>query len=315
MAVNAAVLHEHGEPARYGPFEAPEAADGAVVVDVAAAALHHLDLLKASGSFYMGPPPLPSVVGTDGVGRLDDGRRVYFDETVAPFGSMAEQALAKEDALFEIAEELDDVTAAALGNSGLGAWLALDWRSDLRAGDTVLVLGAGGAVGTVAVQAAKLLGAGRVVAAGRAGERLERQLERGADAIVALDREDDLADAFRSAAHGDLDVVIDTLWGPPAEAAIRAAARRCRHVQIGQLAGLDISLPAPAVRSVSLDLRGFSIAHPPPDVRRAGFLELTRHVAAGDIRIDVEQLPLEQIETAWERQGQAGGGPKLVLVP
>jgi len=313
--VHAAVLHAFGEPPRYGPFEDPEPAPGAVVVEVKAAGLHHLDLLKTSGRFYMAPPPLPSAVGTDGVGLLPDGRRVYFDEVVAPFGSMAERALAKDEALFEFAEGLDDVTAAALGNTGLGAWLALDWRSGLEQGDTVLVLGAGGALGTVAVQAAKLLGAGRVVAAGRAGERLERQLERGADAVVALDEEDDLAEAFRAAAGGGLDVVIDTLWGEPAKAAIQAASRRCRHVQVGQLAGLDLTLPAPAVRSVSLDLRGFSVAHPPPEVRRAGYLELTRRVAGGDIEIDLEALPLEQVATAWERQRKAEGGAKLVLVP
>jgi NADPH:quinone reductase-like Zn-dependent oxidoreductase len=312
--VNAAVLHEHGKAPRYGPFEDPEPQDGAVVVDVAAAGLHHLDLLKASGNFYMGPPPLPSAVGTDGVGRLEDGRRVYFDETVAPFGSMAERALARETALFDVDDAIDDVTAAALGNTGLGAWLAVSWRSGLQAGDTVLVLGCG-AFGSLALQVAKLHGAGRVVAADRGGKRLERMLERGADAVVALDAEDDLAAAFRKAADGDLDVTIDTLWGAPATAAIQAAGRHARHVQVGQLAGLEITLPAPAVRSVSLDLRGFSIAHPPPDVRQEGFLDLTRHVAAGDIAVDVEAIPLEQVESAWERQRQARGDAKLVLVP
>jgi NADPH:quinone reductase-like Zn-dependent oxidoreductase len=312
--VNAAVLHEHGKAPRYGPFEDPEPQDGAVVVDVAAAGLHHLDPLKASGNFYMGPPPLPSAVGTDGVGRLEDGRRVYFDETVAPFGSMAERALARETALFDVDDAIDDVTAAALGNTGLGAWLAVSWRSGLQAGDTVLVLGCG-AFGSLALQVAKLHGAGRVVAADRGGKRLERMLERGADAVVALDAEDDLAAAFRKAADGDLDVTIDTLWGAPATAAIQAAGRHARHVQVGQLAGLEITLPAPAVRSVSLDLRGFSIAHPPPDVRQEGFLDLTRHVAAGDIAVDVEAVPLEQVESAWERQRQARGDAKLVLVP
>ena len=184
--MNAAVLHEHGKAPRYGSFEDPEPQPGTVMVDVAAAGLHHLDLLKASGSFYMGPPPLPSAVGTDGVGRLQDGRRVYFDETVAPFGSMAERALARETALFEFDDGLDDVTAAALGNTGMGAWLAVSWRSGLQEGDTVLVLGCG-AFGSLAVQIAKLHGAGRVVAADRGGERLERQLDHGADATVALD--------------------------------------------------------------------------------------------------------------------------------
>ena len=184
--MNAAVLHEHGAAPRYGPFEDPQPQPGAVVVEVAAAGLHHLDLLKASGNFYMGPPPLPSAVGTDGVGRVPGGRRVYFDDTVAPYGSMAERALANEDALFDIDDGLDDVTAAALGNTGLGAWLAVTWRSGMEQGDTVLVLGCG-AFGSLAVQIAKLRGAGRVVAADRGGERLERLRERGADAVVALD--------------------------------------------------------------------------------------------------------------------------------
>src|SRR5918995_1944548 len=125
--MRAAVLHEHGATPRCGDFpDPPAAADaGAVVVDVAAAGLHHLDLHKASGSFYTGPPPLPCAVGTDGVGRLPDGRRVYFDGTVAPFGSMAERALVPEAVLFDVTEGIDDATAAALGNTGLGAWLAL----------------------------------------------------------------------------------------------------------------------------------------------------------------------------------------------
>ena len=311
--MNAAVLHEYEKAPVYGPFEDPEPRPGAVVVDVAAAGLHHLDLLKASGSFYM-EQALPSAVGTDGVGRLEDGRRVYFDETVQPFGSMAERALARDTALFDVDEGIDDVTAAALGNTGLGAWLAVNWRSGMEAGDTVLVLGAG-AFGSLAVQIAKLRGAGRVVAADRSPERLERLKERGADAVVAIGDAEDLAQAFKDAAEGELDVTIDTLWGDPAVAAIQAAGRHARHVQVGHVAGSAITLPAPALRSVALDLRGFRVDLPPPEQRRQGFLDLTRHVAAGDIAVDVEPLPLAQVEQAWERQRRAEGGAKLVLVP
>jgi NADPH2:quinone reductase len=184
--VRAAILEAYGAAPRAGEFADPEPGPGQAVVDVTAAALHHLDLLKASGTFYMGPPPLPSVVGTDGVGRLE-GRRVFFDATVPPYGSMAERALVPGDVLIDAEADVDDATAAACGNTGLGAWLALAWRSDLQPGETVLVLGATGAVGTVAVQAAKLLGAGRVVAAGRDADRLARLLDRGADATVSLD--------------------------------------------------------------------------------------------------------------------------------
>jgi NADPH2:quinone reductase len=313
--VRAAVLHEHGAAPVPGEFPEPEPTPGHVIVDVAAAALHHLDLHKATGTFYTGPPPLPSVVGTDGVGRLADGRRVYFDVTPPPYGSMAQRAPAAADALFEVAADVDDAVAAALGNTGLGAWLALSWRARLEPGETVLVLGATGALGGVAVQAAKLLGAGRVVAAARSDERLSRLLERGADAVVELDRGDDLTAALRAAARGAVDVTIDTLWGAPALAAIGAAARGARHVQVGQIAGVELTLPAPAVRSVSLDLCGFSVAHPPPAVRREGFRRLTELAARGDIVVDVERVSLEQVASAWQRQRRAAGGPKLVVIP
>ena len=313
--MRAAVLHEHGAIPRCGDFPDPCAAGGDVVVEVAAAGLHHLDLHKATGTFYTGPPQLPSVVGTDGVGRLADGRRVYFDATVPPTGSMAERALARREALCDVAEGVDDATAAALGNTGLGAWLALSWRAGLRAGETVLVLGATGAFGTVAVQAAKVLGAGRVVAGARASERLARLLELGADAIVELDGAADLHERLRAAAGGEVHVTLDTLWGEPGRAAIGVAARFARHLQVGNLAGLDVTLPATALRSISLDLRGFSVAHPSPHVRREGYLDLTRHVARGDIAVDVEAYPLELVDAAWERQRAASGGPKLVLLP
>jgi NADPH:quinone reductase-like Zn-dependent oxidoreductase len=313
--VDAAVLHEYGSTPRFGEFVEPDAGPGGVVVEVAAAALHHLDLHKATGSFYMGPPPLPSVVGTDGVGRLPDGRRVYFDATIAPFGSMAERALVPEDAVFELDEGVDDAVAAALGNTGLAGWLAVAWRADLRPGETVLVLGATGAVGSVAVQAAGILGAGRVVAAARSGERLSRLRERGADEIVALDGDGDLTAAFRAAAGGEVDVIIDTLWGEPALAAMRAAARHARHVEVGQLAGTSLELSAPDIRSLSLDVRGFSVAHPTAELKRSAHRRLTEHALRGDIVIDVERVPLDCVPAAWERQRTAAGGGKIVLLP
>jgi NADPH:quinone reductase-like Zn-dependent oxidoreductase len=310
--VKAAILHEHGATPQYGDFDEPQPQDGAVVVEVAAAAIHHLDLHKATGTFYTGPPPLPSAVGTDGVGTTA-GRRVYFDEIVQPFGSMAERSLAREDALFDVPDDLDDAVAAALGNTALGGWLALTWRSDLQPGETVLVLGATGAVGGIAVQAAKVLGAGRVVAAARASDRLDATLDRGADAIVDLNG-DDLPAAIRDAAGGEVDLTIDTLWGDPAMAAMQTASRHARHVQVGQVAGVDITLSAPAIRSRSLDVRGFSVAHPPVDVKREGHRRLLDHVRRGDIVVDVERVPLADVADAWERQRRSAGGAKLVLM-
>jgi NADPH:quinone reductase-like Zn-dependent oxidoreductase len=309
--VYAAVLHEYNEAPRYGEFEDPAAGDGEVVVDVAAAALHHLDLFKASGSFYL-EQPLPSVVGSDGVG-LADGRRVYFD-AVVPFGSMAERALAAAGELIDVPDGLDDPTAAALGNTGLAGWLALSWRADLQPGETVAVLGATGQVGSVAVQAAKRLGAGRVVAVARGSDRLDALRDRGADAVVALEG-DDLAGRIQAAAGGPVDVIIDSLWGEPAAAAMQAAARFGRHVQVGQLAGAALDLAAPVIRSRSLDVRGFMGAHPPLEVRAQAYAELGALVARGEIVIDVEPVPLADVAGAWERQRSGDAGAKLVLIP
>jgi NADPH:quinone reductase-like Zn-dependent oxidoreductase len=311
--VYAAVLHEYNEAPRYGESGDPAAGDGQVLVDVDAAALHHLDLLKASGTFYL-DQPLPAVVGGDGVGRLEDGRRVLF-EAVPPHGSMAERSAANADTLIDVPGDLDDATAAALANSGVAGWLAIAWRAGLQPGETVLVLGATGQVGSVAVQAAKLLGAGRVVAAARGGERLEALGERGADAVVALDGDGELTERLREAAGGGADVTIDTLWGEPAVAAIGAAAQFGRHVQVGHLAGPELALAAPAIRSKSVDVRGFMHLHAPLEVRREAYRRLGEHVARGDIVIELERIPLADVASAWERQRSAATGAKLVLIP
>jgi len=308
--VYAAVLHEYNEAPRYEEVADPSPEAGQVVVEVAAAALHHLDLFKASGNFYL-EQPLPSVVGTDGVG-LAGGRRVYFD-SITPRGSMAERSVAVEAEVFDVPDALDDPTAAAIANTGLAGWLALSWRSGLQPGETVAVLGATGQVGTVAVQAAKLLGAGRVIAVARAGDRLDRMRERGADAVVDVEA-DDLTERLREAAGGDVDVTIDSLWGEPAVAAMGAAARFGRHVQVGQLAGPSLDLSAPAIRSKSLDVRGFMGLHPGHQIRAEAYTRLGEHVARGDIVIDFERIPLADVASAWERQ-RSGAGAKLVLIP
>ena len=307
--MKAAVLHEHGAPPQYGEFDEPRAIDGHVIVDVEAAGVHHLDLAKASGTFYAGPPPLPSVVGGDGVGRLPDGRRVFFDSVLTPYGSMAERTVVPQDAVFEIADGVDSAVAAALGNTGLAAWLALEWRARLERGETVLVLGATGAVGSAAVQIARELGAGRLIAADLPGERLARL---GADAVVEIKDDNDLTAAFKDAAPDGVDVIIDPLWGPPALAALGAARRGARHVQIGQIASPTLTLPAPLVRSIALNLMGFAVFYAPLEVRRAAYVRVTELAARGGLTVHLEVLPLAEIGTAWHRQRQ-GNGTKLVI--
>jgi NADPH:quinone reductase-like Zn-dependent oxidoreductase len=308
--MKAAVLHEFGASPEYGDFEEPQAYDGQVVVDVEAAGLHHLDLHKASGRHYLSESTLPRVVGGDGVGRLPDGRRVYFDTIVDPYGSMAQRTLVPRESVLDIADGVDATVAAALGNTGITAWLALDWRARLQPGETVLVLGATGAVGRVAVQLAKELGAGLVVGADRPTEQLARLR---ADAVVEFEDPEDLTAGVKRAAPDGVDVILDPLWGEPALAAMKTARYGARHVELGNVASPTITLPALLVRSVDLNIQGFTHPNVPLDVRRDAYLRLTQLVAEGRVTVDLEVLPLAEIGEAWKRQRRADGVRSLVM--
>jgi len=316
--VHAAILHEYGTPV-YGELPEPEATEGQVVVEVAAAGLNPVDVAKAAGTFYAGKPPLPSVAGQEGVGVVEGagGRRVYFDRPIPPSGSMAQRALVDAGSLMDVPDGIDDGLAVALGVAGLAAWLALTWRAELAAGETVLVLGATGVVGQIAVQGAKLLGAGRVVAAGRDAAGLERARALGADATVQLPGDPDaeeLTDALREVAAGDVDVAIDPLWGVPAVGALGALGVGGRLIQIGQSAGAQAAVPSRLVRGRVADIRGHTNFLAPDEVRREAYGAMAEHAAAGRIRVDVERIPLADVERAWERQ-RSGARCKLVLVP
>lgn len=312
--MKAAVLTQTGTTPAYADFPDPQPGSGHVVVDVTAAGVHHLDLARASGA-YGDPGTLPYAIGADGVGRTAAGRRVFFTSPVSPHGSWAERTLVAEQDLLELADDVDDVTAAALGNTGLAAWLALTWRADLQPGQNVLVLGATGALGSVAVQLAKALGAATVVAADRDPERLAVSTERGADATVTITPDTDLVGAFRDVAgeHG-FDVIIDPVWGDPALAAMHVAARGARHIQIGQSASATIQLPASIVRGARLEILGFAHVDPPVQARRDAYLKLTELAATGALTVDTMTLPLADCQRAWEMQ-QQGAPRKLVLTP
>jgi NADPH2:quinone reductase len=225
---------------------------------------------------------------------------------------MAEYAVTDEDAAIELPDGTDHALAAALGIAGLTGWLAVEWRGHLREGERVLVLGATGMVGLVAVQAARILGAGRIAAAGRDEEALEAAKAAGADATVVL--EGDLQQKFEEALDGRPDVIIDPLWGEPARAAIEAAAFSARHVQLGQSAGPDCTLRSGAVRGKSLAILGFTLGQVPRDRQVDAYFKLLQHATSGELSIERETLPLDWAGEAWSRQ-QSSPHRKLVLVP
>jgi NADPH:quinone reductase-like Zn-dependent oxidoreductase len=314
--MRAAVLREYGVP-EPGDFDEPlvsaEAAGEQAIVEVLAAGLNPVDVAICSGRFYAGPPPLPCIAGREGVGLLGE-RRVYFDGPVLPYGSMAERTLIETRSAYDVPDGVENGVAVALGISGIAAWLALTWRAALRPGEHVLVLGASGVLGQIAVQAAKRLGAARVVAAARSPEGLERCLELGADAAVRLDGRDDLAQELADAGEGRLDVVVDPLFGEPFVAAVQAASFGARIVQLGAGAGADATLSSPAVRGKMLVIMGHTNFAAPPEIKCEAYERLAELAAAGELEIGVDPLGLEHVAEAWARLN-AGSHRKIVLVP
>ena len=306
--MRAAVLHELGTIPAFTDFQEPRAEGGHEVLEVLLAGLNPVDLYIAAGMY--GAVALPCIAGLEGIARLDDGRRVYFNDPPKPFGSMAPFAPVDLSRSLAVPEGLDAGLAVSLGIAGLAAWLPLTWRANLQPGETVLVLGATGVVGQIGVQAAKLLGAGRVVAAARNRAVLEDLRARGADEIVVL--EGDYAAALKDAAGDGYDVVLDPVYGEPLEAALAATVLGARIVTVGANAGMTATIPITSIYGRTWI--GHSNGQAPLEIRREAFARMAGHALAGEIVVDVEQLPLSRIEDAWQRQAH-GPYHKITVVP
>jgi NADPH:quinone reductase-like Zn-dependent oxidoreductase len=318
--MRAALISELGSPPAVADRAEPDDPEKAVV-ELRAAALNPVDGAIGSGRFPLGHPQLPYVPGVEGVGivvrsgRFEPGTRVYACGSglgIGFDGTFAERFAAPEASLYSVVDGVDDTQAVAFGTAGLAGWLPLTWLAPVEHGESVLVLGATGSVGNVAVQTAKLRGAGFVVAAGRDAARLERAKELGADASVALgpDFAERLADAC-----GDRPptLVLDGLWGEPLVTALGVAARGARIVHLGQSAGPQATVPSGPVRSKQLRIFGYSNFGVAPEDFQRGYDGLLAEVAAGRITLELDTLPLDEVGEAWQRQ--LAGGAKLVLTP
>lgn len=319
--MKAAVLQKLGQVPRCEEFAEPVAGAEEALVQVRAASLKGIDRQLASGAHYASPKEFPVVCGTDGVGTLEDGTRVFFGGARRPFGAMAERTVVPGAFCFPLPAELSDELAAALPNPGVSAWLTLTQRTKVTAGETVLILGATGVTGQLAVQIAKLLGAKRVIGAGRNKRALARLQELGADATIQLEQEPAaLTEAFRrEAGEEGFDAVLDYLWGKPTEALLAAltksefavAKRETRLVQVGESAGATISLPAAVLRSTALTITG-TAGIPSREVLAEAMQQVLTRGAEGELKIETERLALVDIEKAWTRPAE--GGRRVVVM-
>ncbi|MEU8402415.1 zinc-binding dehydrogenase [Nonomuraea sp. NPDC048892] len=313
-------IDECGRPPAVAARPEPVPGPGLEPVRVVAAPITPLDLLCATGTSYFGTPALPYVPGVQGVGSAG-GRLVWFPTAagMAPGdGSMAELALARAEDLVELPEGADPYAVAALGLSAVAAYLALTWRGELAAGEQVLVLGGGGAVGQAAIQLARLAGARRVVAAARSAAGLERARQAGADAVVPLppagsDDVAGLARRFADACDGPVDLVLDPLYGVPAAAGARTLGQGGRLVNLGSAAAETCPLDSATLRSRSLRILGYTNNELSREQRAAAVTYVAEQSAAGRLAVTHEVVPLERAAQAWEQQSSGAADGRIVL--
>ncbi|MET0383412.1 MAG: zinc-binding alcohol dehydrogenase family protein [Burkholderiaceae bacterium] len=317
--MKAAIIEWAGQPPVFGNFREPAAAPGLRLVHVTAAAISHVTKGRASGRHYSAEGALPMIPGVDGVGVDEQGRRVYFILPEAPYGAMAQRSLVDARRCIALPDGLADTDAAALAIPGMSSWAAFVERARLVAGETVLVNGATGASGRLAIQVAKHLGARKVIATGRNTASFDELRALGADVTVALTQETGaLAQAFEHEFAQGVDVVLDYVWGASAEALIVAAAKAgpeavpIRYVQIGAISGADITLSGAALRSSALQLMGSGIGSVPQPRILAAIRGVLEAAPAAGFKVAMRVLPLADVAAAWDA-GDAES--RVVLVP
>jgi NADPH:quinone reductase len=323
--MRAAVIERHGSAPSLVERRAPGSSDGQALLRTTAAPITPLDVLCATGKSYFGPPDLPYVPGVQGVGvveqaaSLPSGTRVWFPTAAGMQpgdGSMAQQVTVPESGLVVLPDRVEDTVVAALGLSAVAAWMALTWRAELRPGEQVLVLGGGSVVGQVAIQAARLTGARRVVAACRSPLAQDRAGSCGADAVVTLhdhDEVDDLTARLAAECDGEVDVVIDPLCGIPATAALRLVAAGGRFVNLGSSAGEVATFDSATIRSRSAAVLGYTNNALSTEQKAQALTAVLDHAAEGRMTVAHEVVSLDDLPEAWERQAQGRAERRLVV--
>lgn len=321
--MKAAVIYQKGERPQYANFPEPKVQNSdELLVSMKAVAIKHFDKGQASGSHYSstGQRGEGQVIGGDGVCLLEDGTRVY---AVGVSGMLAEKATIAKGRFVPLPGDLDDATAAALPNGVMGAAMGLKFKADIQPGEVVLINGATGFTGRIAVQIAKLYGAKLVIVTGRNKQSLVDLLELGADKAISVSQDDAHFKAELQAIHEitPIDVVIDYLWGHTAELIFSCLqgkggfTNRIRYVSVGSMAGDLMQLSAASLRSVNLQLAGSGLGS--WTKQEVGWIfsdllpEMFRLAAEKKLILETVRIPLNNIADAWEME--ITDGKRLVV--
>ena len=322
--MKAAVLHKFGETPRYEEFPEPIPGLDEVLIEVKAVAFENVDQMMAAGEHFASKQflsILPAIVGFDGIGELPNGKLVGFSGMKAPYGAMAEKVVVPKTNTISIPEGVDATIAAALPASALTSLFPLQWGAKIEKGETVLINGATGVAGKLAIQIAKLLGAGRVIGTGRNEKSLKQVMDLGADAVIHLKQSDEqLAHLFKKEAKNGYDIVIDFLWGHPTEILIHTLIpekighvdKHIRLVQVGSAAGETLSLPASSLRNSGLEIIGASKGLTPEAMSKSTE-QIWSWIAENKLKMDIEKVALKDIESVWNRTDFKG--KRIVIVP
>lgn len=324
--MNAALVQSYDAPPIYTTFDAPTASEGEHLVTVAAAGLHQIVRSVAAGKHYTSTGKLPFIPGVDATGRLETpvgdlpaGTRIYFGGARFPYGTMCQQTVIAGHMLVPLPDAVPDAFAAAIANPAMSSWLALD-RARFTPGDRVLILGATGTSGQLAVQIARARGASQIIAAGRNPEALAKLTTLGADRTVSLAQTGDalIADLRSAIADARANIVLDYLYGPVAEATLAAIAQsrptsRVRFVQIGNLAGENITLSAHTLRSTDAELLGSGFGGASLAAILSAVANFFTLTATHTFDFSYKTAPLSAVTTLWNQKESEA--TRLVFIP
>ena len=309
--MRAALVTAFDHPPSFGSFSAPTPGPSDVLIRVRAAAVSPVVRLGASGALYAADTRLPLVPGIDGVGHLvdDPTSRVYFAFPPAPYGALAETVAVPRSLTLPIPDGLSDVAAAALANPAMSSWTSLTRRTRLQPGETILINGATGIAGRLAIQVARHLGAARIIATGRSAARLQEVQALGAHEVVLLEgSKEEMVARFRTVIRSGVDVILDYLWGASAEQLLAACvnagsrtepARRIRWVNVGSSGGGVASMAPVAFRSSRLEMLGSGLGSETDSEQMACIGETFKVAQQAGFSVQTTTAAIEDVEKAW----------------